>query len=295
MSGLEATPELSVIVPLFNEAEAFPALLQKLRALVPQWSGPVELIVVDDGSTDGGIPPMPEPWIRVLRHPVNLGNGASIKTGIRNARGKYCLILDADGQHDPAEAPRLLEKLKDYHLAVGARDLFRGGAWHRNLANRLYSRLASYVADYRIEDLTCGFRAFRRAEVMDIIHLFPNRFSCPSTMTMGMLKMGYPVAFCPIGVKARAGKSKIRLISDGLRFLLIIMKISTLFSPMKIFLPLSSFLGLLGMGTYACVLLYAQRFSLWAVVLFTSAITIFMIGLVAEEISYLNFKRESRP
>lgn len=291
-SGEAPGLRLSIIIPVYNEARSFPALLERLRGCRQDWPASTEVLVVDDGSTDGGCPDPGEPWLRVVRHPVNLGNGASVKTGIRQARGEWCVVLDGDGQHDPAEIPKLLAGLERYSLVVGKRDLVRGGARHRNWANRVYSRLASYAADYRIEDLTCGFRAFRRREVLDIVHLFPNRFSCPSTMTMGLIKMGYPVAFVPIAVRPREGRSKLRPLSDGLRFLMIIMKITTLFSPMKMFLPLSLSLAAVGAANYAWVLLTAHRFSVWSAVFFTCAITVFMIGLVAEEVSYLNFRRE---
>ncbi len=288
-------PRVSVLVPLYNEAAVFPAVFERLQRELAGWPWPAELIVVDDGSDDGGSYQSAHPWVRVLRHPVNLGNGAAVKTGIRAARGEYCVVIDADGQHDGAQIPRLVALLADYPLAVGARD-FRAGLSARNLANRFFCRFASYMTGFPIADLTCGFRAFRREEVLDVLHLFPNRFSCPTTMTMAMIRMGYPVAFAPIESAPRPGQgtSKIRPMRDGLRFLIIILKVSTLFAPMRVFFPLALFLGLFGFVNYVLVLTYEHRFSLWSLVLFMSAITIFMIGLLAEGVSFLNLRRERR-
>lgn len=282
--------DISILIPLYNEVKIFPQVLARILETIAGWKESCEVIVVDDGSTDGGHYESADTRVRVLRHPVNLGNGAAIKTAIRNARGKYCIILDADGQHDIAEARVFLDKLVEYPLVVGARNLRNDGALHRNFANRVFSRLASYMSSYKIEDLTSGFRAFHREPVLELIHLFPNRFSCPTTMTMGMIKLGYPVLFLPIHAAKRVGVSKISIFRDGVRFFLIILKITTLFSPMRIFFPLSFLLGVVGLLNYVLVLAVEARFSLWSLVMFTSAITIFMMGLVAEEISTLNLR-----
>lgn len=293
LSGSDA-PQLSVIIPVFNEAGVIDQHLDILINDFENFYLDVEILLIDDGSTDGWSPRIEKEWVKVIKHPVNMGNGAAIKTGIRNSRADICLVMDGDGQHQFKDVEPLVKALDNYVLAVGARDFTSSGTKHRNLANLIYCKLASYVADFDIKDLTSGMRAFRKAPVMEIIHLFPNRFSCPTTMTLGLIRLGYPVKYFPINVLAREGKSKIKLMSDGFNFLLIILKITTLYSPMKIFLPVSSAIGLFGFGTYIYILLSAHRFSQWSVVLLTNAVTIFMIGLVAEEISQLKFKNSNK-
>lgn len=290
----ESQPELSIIIPIYNELGVIEAPLNELIEGFKSFPLEVEMLLIDDGSTDGWEPKIEEEWVKLIRHPVNMGNGAAIKTGIRHAKADQCLVMDGDGQHQFKDVQKLVDGLKNYSLVVGARDFENSGTTHRNFANQLYSRLASYVADFEIRDLTSGMRAFKKKPIMEIIHLFPNRFSCPTTMTLGMIKLGYPVKYEPIEVLAREGTSKIKLAHDGVNFLLIIMKITTLFSPLKIFIPVSLLVGSIGLLTYLYVLLVSHRFSQWSVVLLTNAVTIFMIGLVAEEISQLKFKGTSR-
>ena len=284
---------LSIIVPFYNEKDSLEKLLPEWERRLAAWPHPWELLLVDDGSVDGiRLNPMAA-TVRVLRHPVYLGNGAAVKTGIRAATHDCCVILDADGQHSLDEALDLAGELDVYHLVVGARDFQRSGDWHRSFANRLYARFASFMAQFEIADLTSGIRAFRKKQVLEIIHLFPNGFSLPTTMTMGLIKLGYSVKFKPIHVKVREGSSKLNIWSDGTRFFLIIIKIATLFSPLRIFFPISAGMFLLGLLNYFFVLLDAHRFSLWSLVLLTNSITIFMMGLVAEEISSMKLKKES--
>lgn len=287
-------PELSVIIPIYNELGVIEAPLNELIKGFKNMPIHVEMLLIDDGSTDGWKPVIEEDWVKLIRHPVNMGNGAAVKTGIRQSKAEHCLVMDGDGQHQFKDVQKLIDGLEEYSLVVGARDFGSSGSAHRNFANQLYSKLASYVADFEIQDLTSGMRAFRKKPVMEIIHLFPNRFSCPTTMTLGMIRLGYPVKYEPIDVLAREGSSKIKLAHDGINFLLIIMKITTLFSPLKIFIPVSLFVGAIGLVTYLYVLLVAHRFSQWSVVLLTNAVTIFMIGLVAEEISQLKFRGTHR-
>jgi glycosyltransferase involved in cell wall biosynthesis len=291
--SLEAR-DLSVIIPVFNEAGIIGVTLEGIFASLNNLECSWEVIVVDDGSTDGGVTALkPRDHLRVVRHPVNMGNGASVKSGIRASRANHCVIMDGDGQHLIGDALECVKALNEYDLVIGARNFANSGTRHRNAANVIYSRLASYVAEFPILDLTSGLRAFKREKVMEIVHLFPNRFSSPTTMTLGMLRLGYPVKFLPIHVQERTGTSKIRIVQDGFRFLMIILKISTLFSPMKIFMPVSAMMFSFGALTYLFFLLTEQRFSMWSVVMLTNAITIFMIGLVAEEISQLKLKNHS--
>ncbi|MBF0243725.1 MAG: glycosyltransferase family 2 protein [Planctomycetes bacterium] len=285
------SPRVSVIVPVYNEDEALGEMMSGLVEAMRGWPFEKELLIVDDGSEKAVTIDFSDFQARVIRHPCNLGNGAAVKTGIRNATGEYCLILDGDGQHDPGEALGLIRQLSDYFLVIGARDFKKTGQFHRSLANRLLCRLASYMAQVEIDDLTSGFRAFRRKEVMELIHLFPNGFSCPTTMTMGMAKLGYAVGFQPIHVKGRVGRSKLRPMRDGVRFLVIILKMATLFSPMRIFLPLALLMGTLGLLNYLVVLVCWSRFSVWSAVMFSTSISIFMIGLLAEALSTTNLRR----
>lgn len=287
-----AVKQVTFIVPFYNESQALNESYVGLEEKLASAPFEVELLLIDDGSTDGlELQPGVE-WARVIRHPHNMGNGAAVKTGIRAAKYDHCVVVDADGQHQLEDAFRLVEQLKDYHLVVGARNFSNSGNAHRSLANRIYSRFASFMANFPIEDLTSGMRAFRKAQALELIHLYPNGFSLPSTMTLGLIKLGYLVKFIPIDVKVREGKSKLNIVSDGLRFFLIIMKIATLFSPMRLFFPLSACIFLAGLINYVTIFFWANRFSQWSIVLLTNSITIFMMGLVAEEISSLKLKKE---
>ena len=282
----------SIIIPVFNEVQIIGQTVRSIIEYLSDHSVEYELIVVDDGSSDGSHREIEGVvGVKVIRHPINLGNGASVKSGIRAAQYEKCVIMDGDGQHQIGDTMSLLGLLDDYALVVGARDFSSSGTWHRNLANMIYSRLASYVAETQILDLTSGLRAFHRSKVLEVMHLFPNRFSSPTTMTLSLLRLGYPVTFVPIEVRERMGLSKIRIFKDGFRFLMIILKISTLFSPMKIFMPVAFAMFILGGVNYLLFLFVEHRFSLWSVVLLTNAITIFMMGLVAEEISQFKLKR----
>lgn len=286
-------PDISVVIPVYNEAGVILKQLNLIAEALACESEVFEIMVIDDGSVDGSFDDFePMKGIVLKKHPVNMGNGASVKTGIRASRGACCAIMDGDGQHLVSDLLRLVRQLDEYDLVVGARDFASSGEWHRNLANVTYSRLASYVADFEILDLTSGLRAFKKDKVMEVIHLFPNRFSSPTTMTLSLLRLGYPVKFTPISVQSRdvSTSSKIKIFSDGFKFLMIILKIATLFSPMKIFLPVSGAMFFVGALTYLHFLFWEHRFSLWSVVFLTNAITIFMIGLVAEEISQLKMK-----
>jgi glycosyltransferase involved in cell wall biosynthesis len=285
------TPDISVIIPVYNEVDIIERQLAKIGDELRVEPESFEVIVVNDGSSDGSFEGVDlRDGFELVHHPVNLGNGAAVKSGIRKASAPLCVIMDGDGQHLVSDALAVVRALDQYDLVVGARNFSNSGEQHRNLANVIYSRLASYVAEYKILDLTSGLRAFKRNRVLEVIHLFPNRFSSPTTMTLGLLRLGYPVKFHPISVQTRTGTSKIKIFKDGFRFLMIILKISTLFSPMKIFLPVSGAMFATGALTYLYFLILEQRFSLWSVVLLTNAITIFMIGLVAEEISQLKLK-----
>ena len=281
---------VSVVLPAKNEAEGLRRTLPALRALLPD----AELIVVDDGSSDDTAAVARAAGASVLSSPYSMGNGAAIKRGTRAARGEILVFMDADGQHDPAQIPLLLQKLDEgFDMAVGAR--VQGGQANvgRGLANAFYNRLASWMTGHRILDLTSGFRAVRADKFREFLHLLPNGFSYPTTSTMAFFRSAYPVAYVPVAVAKRVGtNSHIRPIKDGLRFLLIIFKIATLYSPVKLFGPSALAFFLTGLGYYAWTFATQGRFTNMSVLLFSAAVIVFLIGLVSEQITNLTYRRD---
>lgn len=275
---------LSIILPCLNESEALKTLLPALRHHFSE----AEIIVVDDGST----PPIEsKDEVTVLRHPKTKGNGAAIKTGARAAKGDVLLFLDADGQHDPKEAPKLIKKLEEgYDMVVGARSMGSQASLGRWFANSFYNKLASWMTGYQIEDLTSGFRALRAKPFRNFLYLLPNGFSYPTTSTMAFFRCGYSVAYVPIKASQREGKSKIRLLHDGFRFYLIILKIGALFSPMRFFLPISLFLFLLATAYYGYTYINYGRFTNMSALLYMSAMFSFLFGILSEQISSLHYR-----
>ena len=287
---------LSVIIPVYNEAESIRQVLERLFEQLEQIEevrDRYEVIVVDDGSSDATAAAIHAAGLAVTvrQHPYNIGNGASIKTGIRHARGDVLLVMDGDGQHDPAYIPQFLEACQRYDMVVGARSGQSQAGLHRRLANWVYNQFASYVTGRSVDDLTSGFRAFRRDVARRFAALLPNGFSYPTTITLCLMRGGYSVLYTPIVVARRTGKSKISLLSDGAKFLLVITKICMLFSPFKIFLPVSIYLSLMGMGYYIYTFTTAHRFTNMSMLLFTTAVVVFMMGLVAEQIAQMRFER----
>ena len=287
---------LSVIIPVYNEAESIGQVLQRLFDQLEQIEevrNRYEVIVVDDGSSDGtgDIVRSAELAVTLRQHPYNMGNGASIKTGIRHARGEVLVMMDGDGQHDPVYIAQFLKACQRFDMVVGARGGESQAGLHRRLANWVYNQFASYVTGRSVDDLTSGFRAFRRDVVRRFAGLLPNGYSYPTTSTLCLMRGGYSVQYMPIVAARRAGKSKISLFSDGAKFLLVIMKICMLFSPLKIFLPVSVYLSLMGMGYYVYTFTTAHRFTNMSMLLFTTAVIVFMMGLVAEQIAQMRFER----
>ena len=282
--------EVSIIIPVFNEAETLASLVEKIRALRLPRS---EIIIVDDGSTDGSADIALNAGASVIRHPYNIGNGAAVKSGIRGARGKFILLMDGDGQHKPEDIPKLLAEASNYHMVVGARGKGSKLRFHRYAANLVYNLLATYVTRFKVQDLTSGFRVLSRRDAQRFIDLLPNTFSYPTTLTLAFLRSGYSVKYIPIQSLYRAGQSKISLVTDGIRFLLIITKIATLFSPFRVFLPVSIFFFLAGLANYIHTYVTQGRFTNMSVLMFTTAVTIFMLGLVSEQIALLRMERHS--
>lgn len=286
---------LSVVIPMYNEADAITGVLAQLSTLfatqLPTMTH--EILVIDDGSSDGStdvVATYAGPEVRLFRHPYNIGNGAAVKTGIRNAQGQYILLMDADGQHQPEDIPRLLELTDQYDMVVGARTGESETAVHRDLANLIYNTFASYVCGRKIEDLTSGFRVIRADIAKSLVYMLPNTFSYPTTITLAVVRSGYSLAYVPISVKKRVGKSKIKLLRDGSRFFMILFKIATLFSPLKIFVPASIFTFLLGFGYGLFKVFFLNtRYGPTSAMLMTIAGLIFLIGLVSEQITYLRY------
>lgn len=280
---------VSVILPAKNEAEGLRRTLPGLRALLPE----AELIVVDDGSTDATAEVAAAHGARVLSSPYSMGNGAAIKRGARAAAGEFLVFMDADAQHDPADVPRLLAKLEaGFDMAVGARGVGGQASVGRGAANALYNRLASWMTGHRVADLTSGFRAARAERFREFLHLLPNGFSYPTTSTMAFFRSAYPVAYVPIEVARRVGKSHIRPLRDGARFLLIIFRIATLYSPLKLFAPIGAGFLSLGLAYYAWTFFTEHRFTNMSALLLSASVIVFLIGLVSEQITALTYRRE---
>jgi glycosyltransferase involved in cell wall biosynthesis len=285
-------PDVSVIIPAFNEAAVIGDIIAGIFQALGQTDYAFELLVVDDGSQDETAKIAERAGACVVRHPYNIGNGAAVKTGIRRARGSLLVMLDGDGQHDPQDIPRLLEKLGPFDLVVGARSRESETELHRDLANHVYNRFASYVCGRRIDDLTSGFRAIKGDIGRGFLYLLPNTFSYPATITLATVRAGYSLTYVPIVTARRGTRSKIKLVRDGTRFLLIILRIATFFSPLKVFLPVSALMFLVGVG-YGLfkVVALGSRYGPTSAMLMTVSVVIFLIGLVSEQIAQLRFDR----
>jgi glycosyltransferase involved in cell wall biosynthesis len=276
---------VSVIVPACNEAGAIESVVRELLA-AGRWH---EILVVDDGSTDETGAIAARAGARVLRHPYTKGNGAAVKTGLRGATGEYVLIVDGDGQHQPADALRLVARLGDFDLVVGARSGATQAGTTRRAGNSLLNRFASYLTEREIPDLTSGFRAARRAYMLEFIHLLPNGFSTPTTSTLAFIKAGYNVAFEPVHARPRIGTSKIRLSRDGPKFFLIILRIITIFSPLRVFVPIAGIAAFIGVCYALLSIVWDGKIPNGAVLLLMFAVVVFLVGLVSEQISALRF------
>jgi glycosyltransferase involved in cell wall biosynthesis len=278
----------SIVLPAYNEEENLKNIIPKIYQIL---GNDIEILVIDDASCDQTVMTAQNLGAKVLSNPYNMGNGAAVKRGIRQAQGDIIVLMDADGQHQPQDIPRLLKHLPDFDMVVGSR-IHSPQEWPRKLANKLYNLLASYVTGIKIMDLTSGFRAFKREKALKFVYLLPNTFSYPSTLTMAFIKAAYPVKFQSVDVLARKkGKSKINLINDGLRFLIIIMKISVFFSPLKIFLPISLMFSLIGLSYYLYTFILFHRFTNMSALLLTTGVLVFMLGLISEQIASLKMEK----
>lgn len=284
------SPHVSIIIPAYNEAPSLGHVLDEIAALPLD----AEVIVVNDGSTDDTTDvARARPGVRVIDHPYNIGNGAAIKAGIWAARGDIIVMMDGDGQHPPADIRRLVAGVGRFDMVVGARTPASNTAMHRDLANRLYNAIASYIVGRPVKDLTSGFRAVRAPLARRFAYLLPNGFSYPTTITLAFFRAGHSVCYEPIVAPAREGRSKIRLLRDGLGFLLTLLRIGTLFAPLKIFLPVSAALFGVGVGYGAYLLIFLHRFTNMPVLLILTGTLLFMLGLISEQIALLRMAQAS--
>ncbi|MEW6676867.1 MAG: glycosyltransferase family 2 protein [Pseudomonadota bacterium] len=284
---MEAEGSVSIILPSRNEEGSLRRLMPEIRKMCPG----AELLVVDDGSIDSTTRICLEQGVKIIRHPYSMGNGAAVKSGARAATGDILVFLDADGQHDPADIPRLLAQLEQgYDMVVGARQFDSHAGAHRALGNTAFNRLATWMVGHRVEDLTSGYRAARAAKFRKFLHLLPNGFSYPTTITMSFFRAGYAVNYVPISARRREGKSHLHPLKDGMRFLLIILRIGTLYSPFRLFLPVSLTFFCLGSVYYAYTLVTEGRFTNMSALMFTTSILTFLIGIVSEQITALHYK-----
>ncbi|TCJ14737.1 glycosyltransferase family 2 protein [Parasulfuritortus cantonensis] len=287
------SPEkISIVIPARNEAASLADVLDRIR----EHCRADEIIVVDDASTDATTDVAEQHGARVVRHPYRKGNGAAIKTGARAATGEILVFLDGDGQHDPADIPRLLGLLdQGYDMAVGARGFASQASVGRGLANTFYNRLASWMVNHRVADLTSGFRAVRADKFGEFLYLLPNGFSYPTTCTMAFFRAGYSVAYQPIVAARRQGRSHLNPVRDGVRFLLIIFKIGSLYSPLKLFVPVSALFFALASVWYGHTFYTAGRFTNMSALLYSTSLLVFLLGLISEQITQLLYKDTERP
>ncbi|UCH22579.1 MAG: glycosyltransferase family 2 protein [Deltaproteobacteria bacterium] len=282
--------KVSVVIPAYNEARAIGEVVGQIRKLYPDF----EIIVINDGSADATAEAAQKAGADVYSHPYNIGNGAAIKSGIRIASGEILIFMDGDGQHDPADLGRMLEYFPEFDMVVGARVNGGQASLGRAMGNKIYNWLASYVSKYSVKDLTSGFRAIKADIVRNFLYLLPNTYSYPTTLTLGIIRSGRSVKYLPINIrKRRQGKSKIKLFQDGVRFFMIITKIATLYSPMRIFLPVSFVMFILGVIRYFYTYITEGRFTNMSALLFVSSVIIFMMSLISEQICQMRFERRS--
>ncbi|GBE07242.1 MAG TPA: glycosyltransferase family 2 protein [Gammaproteobacteria bacterium] len=283
---------LSIVLPAFNESAGLLKLLPELKATYPE----AEILVINDGSTDDTSAVCKQNGVKIISYPYSQGNGAAIKAGCRNASGDIVIFMDADGQHSVDDIPHLLNKMEQgYDMVVGARQVSTHSSTIKRFANAFFNRFASLMTGHNIMDLTSGFRAVRKDVFSKFLYLMPNGFSYPTTSTMAFFRSGHPVGYISVraGTRATGTSSNIRVLKDGLRFLIIILKIGALFSPMRLFLPISTALFLTGLVYYGYTYITANRFTNMSALLFISSLMVFLIGILSEQISSLHYRDSS--
>jgi glycosyltransferase involved in cell wall biosynthesis len=279
--------KISIVIPARNEEAGLSRLLPNLKSTFPQ----AEILIVDDGSTDRTPEIARQHDTQLVQHPRSMGNGAAIKSGARVATGDILIFMDSDGQHQPEDIVHLMAALDEgYDMAVGARTRNSQAGAHRAIANGFYNRVASWMVGHKVEDLTSGFRAVRAEKFRKFLYLLPNGFSYPTTITMCFFRAGHPIKYIPIHAPKRMGKSHLRILRDGLRFLLIIFRIATLYSPLKLFAPVSGLFFLTGISYYFYTYIEYHRFTNMSALLFITSVLVLLIGLISEQITMLNYR-----
>jgi glycosyltransferase involved in cell wall biosynthesis len=280
--------DISIIIPAYNESEAIGDVIKTIKTLYPE----SEVIVVNDGSRDNTAEAARDAGAIVYSHPYNIGNGAAIKSGIRIASGEILLFMDGDGQHNPEDIESMLRFFPEYDMVVGARPKGKQVSLFRGAGNRILNWLASYVAKFRVQDLTSGFRAIKAEIASNLLYLLPNTYSYPTTITLGVLRSGRSLKYVPINInKRKKGSSNISLFRDGVRFFMIITKICALYSPFRIFLPISFLIFLVGLSYYMYTYFTSGRFTNMSALLFTTSILVFLMGLISEQITQMRYER----
>jgi glycosyltransferase involved in cell wall biosynthesis len=283
--------KVSVVIPAFNESGTIADLIRRIQQQYPDF----EIVVIDDGSADDTSAVAAAGGARVFRHPYNIGNGAAIKSGIRAATGEFLVFMDADGQHDPEDIDRMLAYLPEFDMVVGARGRGSQASVGRSIGNKIYNWLGSYVSKFQIQDLTSGFRAVKAEVARGFIHLLPNTYSYPTTITLGVLRTGRSIKYIPITARPRRkGSSNIKIFQDGTHFFMMIIRICTLYSPMRVFLPVSLIMFLLGSFRYLYSYITEGRFTNMSALLYVASIIIFMMSLISEQICQMRFERRER-
>lgn len=281
-------PKTTVIIPAYNEEGTIGGLVSSIKKLYPEF----KVLVVNDGSKDNTAGTARDAGAEVYSHPYNIGNGAAVKSGIRIATGDVLVFMDADGQHHPENISELIAHIPDFDMVVGARSIEGQTSLARAAGNKFYNRFASYVAKFSVKDLTSGFRAVKAHVAKDFIHMLPNTYSYPTTLTLGVLRNGWSVKYVPIRFsKRKIGTSNVRIVKDGVRFFMMITKICTLYSPMRVFLPVSASIFLLGLCYYLYTFFTQSRFTNMSALLFTTSVLVFMMGLISEQICQMRFER----
>jgi glycosyltransferase involved in cell wall biosynthesis len=283
--------KVSVVIPAFNESQTIAGLIQSIQRQYPDF----EIVVIDDGSDDDTASVAAGAGARVYRHPYNIGNGAAVKSGIRAANGDILVFMDADGQHDPEDIGRMLAYLPEFDMVVGARGKGSQASLGRSIGNTIYNWLGSYVSKFPIQDLTSGFRAVKADVARGFVYLLPNTYSYPTTITLGVLRTGRSIKYIPITARPRRkGFSNIKIFQDGTRFFMMIIRICTLYSPMRVFLPVSFIMFLLGSFRYLYSFITEGRFTNMSALLYVASIIIFMMSLISEQICQMRFERRER-
>lgn len=279
--------KLSIVIPAKNEEKGLTRLLPEIIKDYPN----AEVIVVNDSSTDQTEQICQTLGVKLINHPYSKGNGAAIKTGARTATGDIIVFMDGDGQHHSSDIALLLNKIESgYDMVVGARNFSGQASIPRSIANIIYNTLSSWITGHKIKDLTSGFRAVKRTLFMEFYSLLPNGFSYPTTSTMAFFRTGYSVCYVPINISKRTGKSHLSIFKDGIRFFLIIFKVGTLYSPLKIFFPISFSFFITGILYYLYTYWSDGRFTNMGVLLLTTSVLVFLIGLISEQITTLLYK-----